>query len=275
MSLTTTHLCVPGILPPPGISFHAPTGHVTGIIGPNGAGKSTLLAAINGRRPRSGGSVAIDGHDIAHISAAERARLLALVPQDTSTGGELRVKDMVALARNPYVGRFGRFHPSDHAAVDQALTVTGISQIADRPVQSLSGGQRQLAHLARAIAQRTPVILLDEPVSDLDIRHQLLVMSLLRQLADDGNTVVVVLHDLASTARFCDEVILLHHGTVACQGPPDQVLTEEKLAQFYSVRARVRHDPDVDSVMITPLVPLPLDQNKENSNEDTLPPNSV
>lgn len=228
-------------------------GSVTGIIGPNGAGKSTLIKALYGRMPGATGSVCLDGTELTAMRPAEQAARLAVVPQDTSSGGEYSVADMVGLARSPHLGRFGLLRGEDHERVARALALTGMSAFAERPVNRLSGGQRQLAHIARAICQDTPVILLDEPVSDLDIRHELKVLRLLQRLARQGQTILVVLHNLESAARFCDRLVLLSEGRLVSQGPPAEVLDAPTLATHYRVRARVGRDPDTHALRVSVL----------------------
>lgn len=260
MTLRLHHLTVPGILPPPGISLSCEAGTVTGIIGPNGAGKSTLMKAIYGRMPGASGRVTLGDRELTTMRPEEQATLVAVVPQDTSSGGGYSVADMVGLARSPHLGRYGMMRAADTGRVERALTLTGMSAYAQRTVDRLSGGQRQLAHIARAICQDTPVILLDEPVSDLDIRHELQVLRLLQDLARRGTTILVVLHNLESAARFCDRLVLLSGGQLVGQGPPAEVLDEATLAAHYHVRARVSQDPDTHSLRVTVLDTLDPDE---------------
>ncbi|WP_297004859.1 ABC transporter ATP-binding protein [uncultured Corynebacterium sp.] len=237
------------------VSFHASDGQVTGIIGPNGAGKSTLLGALAGTRRHTTGKVlgtTVSGRaDITRLRDRQRARVLATVPQDTALSFDFIARDVVSFGRHPHIGRFGRPTTRDLAIVEGALTRVDIRRFADRPVPTLSGGERQLVHIARALAQDTPFLLLDEPVSALDLHHELAVLTLLRDLAAQGRTVITVLHDLTQAARFCDRLILITDGQVRASGTPEEVLVPTVLDPTYRVRTTVRTDPDTHTPTVT------------------------
>ncbi|MCI1257294.1 MAG: ABC transporter ATP-binding protein [Corynebacterium provencense] len=241
------------------VSFLAPGGQVTGIIGPNGAGKSTLLGALAGTRRHVTGTVRAGAAgspvDITGMGDRLRARILATVPQDTTLGFEFTARDVVSFGRHPHIGRFGRSTAHDHAVVQDALTRCDVLGLADRSVATLSGGERQLVHIARALAQETQVLLLDEPVSALDLHHELTVLTLLKNLAAQGRTVVTVLHDLTQAGRFCDRLVLITDGRVRATGPPPEVLVPGILDPAYRVRTTVRNDPDTRSPAVTAFLP--------------------
>lgn len=216
------------------VSFSAPAGQVTALIGPNGAGKSTALSAIAGL-VASTGQVVVGGREVASISAKNRAQLLSLVPQNTELRIGFSARDVVAMGRYPHRGR-----------------VINAQDIAEQPVNELSGGQQQLIHIGRALAQDTAVVLLDEPVSALDLRHQVDVLQLLRDRANTGTTVIVVLHDLNHVARWCDHAVLMANGEVVSQGPVSNVLEPSTLSRVYGLPIAVRDDPDTESLRVIP-----------------------
>lgn len=221
-----------------GATLQANPGEITGLIGPNGAGKSTLFKAMTGLIAHTGevsfGSVSLTG-----LSTKARARQVALIPQQTSAGFGFTVDEVVALGRHPYLRRFKQLGANDRFAIDRAIALTGLEQLRYNDVGELSGGQRQLVHIARCLAQDTPILFADEPVSALDVRHQLQVLQLLRARADDGRVVVTVLHDLSQAARWCDRLIMLADGHICATGTPAEVLTPETLAAHYGVSADI------------------------------------
>jgi len=234
-----------------GVSLRARLGEVVGLVGPNGAGKTTLLRACNGSLAPTAGRVEVDGDRVAGLSARETARRVATVPQEPSLGFDFPVREAVAMGRTAHVPRFGRRGPDDRAAVDRALDRAAVTDLADRPVTELSGGERARVSLARALAQAAPVLLLDEPTANLDVGHQVRTLSLVRGLAgDDGRAVVAAVHDLDLAARFCDRLVLLADGSVRAAGDPGAVLAPDALADAFGVRTRV----DVDDATGRPRV---------------------
>lgn len=233
------------------VSFSAPAGQVTALIGPNGAGKSTALSAIAGL-VASTGQVVVGGREVASISAKNRAQLLSLVPQNTELRIGFSARDVVAMGRYPHRGRFAVETDADRRATDDALRAINAQDIAEQPVNELSGGQQQLIHIGRALAQDTAVVLLDEPVSALDLRHQVDVLQLLRDRANTGTTVIVVLHDLNHVARWCDHAVLMANGEVVSQGPVSNVLEPSTLSRVYGLPIAVRDDPDTESLRVIP-----------------------
>ncbi len=236
-----------------GVSFDVPTGSFAAIVGPNGAGKTTLLRCINGVIAPDGGRVTVDGRPVASLSARERARLLATVPQDTTLGFDFSVRDVVAMGRTPHRGRFERADPGDADAVERALERTCVGHLADRPVGSVSGGERQRVLLARALAQATPALLLDEPTASLDINHQVGTLELVSGLVDDGRTALAAIHDLDLAARYCDALVVLAGGRALAAGPPAEVLTEEVVRRAFDTASAVRTNPVTGTPSVTAL----------------------
>ncbi|WP_431778609.1 iron ABC transporter ATP-binding protein [Microbacterium aurantiacum] len=211
---------------------------VTAIIGPNGAGKSTLLAAVGRLVGTDAGAIAVDGRDVARTRTREIARLLAILRQDNHLAIRLSVEDLVAYGRFPHGGS-GRT-PEDRAHVERAIALLDLEAVRTRFLDELSGGQRQRAFVAMAIAQDTPHLLLDEPLNNLDPRHAVGLLRLVRELAAERDlTVVVVLHDINVAAQFADDVIAMRDGRVVHHGPVTEVVTAEKLSELYETPARV------------------------------------
>lgn len=235
------------------IDFVGRGGEFIGLLGPNGAGKSTLLRILAGLRRPTEGEVALGGRAILQMTAPEVARQVAYVPQDTHISFGFTVKEIVLMGRHAHLGRFQVEGEADHRIAAEAMERVGVAPLAERNIVSLSGGERQMVFVAKALAQQPHVLLLDEPVSALDIRHQLHVLSLVRAETQRGVTAVAVLHDLNLAARFCDRVYMMAGGRVVAHGSPSEVYTEEVLARTYGVRVVVRHDEVVDSPTVTAL----------------------
>ncbi len=210
-------------------------GELVGLIGPNGAGKSTLLKAMLGIRPRDGGAVTVDGQDFLALPSRERARRVAFLPQERHVEWRLPGRDVVMLGRYPHHSGFGGYSAEDDAAVDRAIASVDGHALMDKPVTVLSGGERTLVLLARALAVESPVLLTDEPIAALDPYHQLHVMEILQGLARKGSGVLAVIHDLSLAARFMDRLVLMNAGQVVADGKPADVLTPELLARVYRI----------------------------------------
>ncbi len=227
-----------------GVSFGVDRGELLGLIGPNGAGKTTLLRALLGLLDRTRGSVRMDDRGLDDIVPRERARRIAYLPQTPTVHWPIAVRRLVALGRLPHLGPWQAPGADDDAAIDDALAAADIAELQTRTLGTLSGGERRLATLARALAVDADLLLADEPVAALDPGHQLQVMTLLRDLTRRDRAAIIVLHDLTLAARFCDRLILLHDRRIHAQGRPDQVLDETNLAMVYGVRARFGEPPD-------------------------------
>jgi iron complex transport system ATP-binding protein len=221
-----------------GATFDAPAGRITGIVGPNGAGKSTLIEAIAGIN-RFEGSMAFDGVALGTLARRTRARLTAYVAQSASTEERLSVRDVVSLGRIPHASVWSPgLSTGDEAIMAGALDRLGLTELADRLFTSLSGGEQQRVHIARALAQQSPLLVLDEPTSHLDIRAQMEMLDVLSSLSEEGgNTVLIALHDLNLALRYCHWLVVMKAGQVVAEGRPEEILTPELLAEVYGVRA--------------------------------------
>lgn len=209
-------------------------GELTILVGPNGAGKTTLIRALAGLIPAQG-KISLGDRPLSSYAAHERARQIGYLPQGNSFHWPMSVETIVALGRYPYGDPFAAPTARDRAAVESALIATATAELATRPVTSLSGGERARVALARALATQAPVLLADEPTVSLDARHQLVVMELLRDAARRGGAVLAVLHDLALTARFADQVLLMKNGRIVTQGEVKDVLTPDRIAGVFGV----------------------------------------
>ncbi|MER6997937.1 ABC transporter ATP-binding protein [Streptomyces sp. NPDC000410] len=220
-------------------------GEVTVLVGPNGSGKSTLLRTLSRLQQPRTATLVIDGDtDGLALSPREFSRRVALLTQGRPTPSGLTVRDVVEFGRYPYRSRWGKADPGGRAAVDRALALTGVAEFAERGAEHLSGGQLQRVWLAGCLAQETGVLLLDEPTTYLDLRYQVELLDLVRDLADDhGIAVGVVLHDLDQAAAVADRIVLLHAGRVVADGLPEDVLTAPRLTDTYGIRIEVDPDP--------------------------------
>jgi iron complex transport system ATP-binding protein len=212
------------------------------IVGPNGAGKSTLLRFLTGAVSGTG-DVHLGGRPFGALTRRERALLVALVPQSPVIPDGIAVVDYVLLGRTPHIRPLGVEGPRDLAAVHDALARLELLELADRRVSTLSGGERQRVLIARALAQGSPLVLLDEPTTALDVGHQQQVLELVDELRrGHGLTVVTTMHDLTLAGQYADRLVLLDQGRVVVDGPADEVLTEENLASYYGAKVRIIHD---------------------------------
>jgi iron complex transport system ATP-binding protein len=219
-------------------------GAVTALVGPNGSGKSTLLKGLANQLAPDSGSVLLDGQGIQSFGTKELARKLGLLSQESTSPDSITVEDLVYHGRYPHRGFFERVTEADERAVDRAIELAGCDHLRDREVGSLSGGQKQLAWIAMALAQETDVLLLDEPTTFLDLHHQLEVMEIVETLRDESSiTVVVVLHDIQQAARLADEMVALKDGEIRALGAPADVVTEELLATVFEIDAAVDLTP--------------------------------
>ncbi len=218
------------------LSLSLPARRVVGMIGHNGSGKSSLLKLLARQQPAGGGIIRFAGTNLSAWKDRAFARKVAYLPQQPPAAAGMLVKELVALGRYPWHGALGRFGPADRDKVAEAIALTGIAPFVDRLVDSLSGGERQRAWLAMLVAQDAECLLLDEPISALDIAHQVEVLELVRRLARDrGLGVVVVLHDVNMAARFCDEIAALHSGRLIARGTPAELMRPEPLEAIYGL----------------------------------------
>jgi len=238
------------------VSFRLAAGELVGLVGPNGAGKSTLLRALGGLLAGVTGRVELLGRPLAAYSPREIARLVAHVPQATALDFPFTVQDIVLMGRSPHLGRFQLEGPRDRSVAEWAMRTTETLPFARRLVSTLSGGERQRVLIARALAQEPAILLLDEPTSNLDIKHQLALLEMVRSLAHrDGLGVMAAIHDLPLAARFCDRIVLITQGRVVAAGQPDQVFTPGRLAQVFGVEVSVEREPATGHLRLFPVRP--------------------
>jgi len=226
-----------------GVDLTLAADRFTAVVGPNGAGKSSLLRSVAGLHPSATGSVVFRGESLRDLRPRERARRVAYVEQGTRAEFTMSVRQVVELGRLPFQARWASSPThDDDRIVEEALRTVGIVELADRELDTLSGGEQQRVHLARALAQQPSLLLLDEPTNHLDIRAQIASTMLVRSLVGTGVTVVAVLHDLGLVAGYADDVVVLSGGRLVAAGPVHEVLTEQLVASVFGVRARVRDD---------------------------------
>ncbi|MEH0059501.1 ABC transporter ATP-binding protein [Auritidibacter ignavus] len=236
-----------------GVDITIARGSYTAIIGPNACGKSTLLRTIARVLPSLDGLILLDGDDIHRLPPKQLATRLGLLPQTSLAPDGIRVADLVARGRYPHQGMFDRWSAEDEAAVTAALEATGTADLSGRLVDELSGGQRQRVWVAMALAQQTPVLLLDEPTTFLDISHQYGLLELFETLRSQlRRTIVVVLHDLNQAARYADHLIVMKDGTVVASGEPAQVLTAELVEDVYDLPCVIQSDPETGTPLVIP-----------------------
>ncbi len=230
-----------------------PTGRITVIVGANACGKSTLLRALARLMPPAAGCVRLDGEAIHTLPTREVARQVGILPQSPVTPAGLTVVDLVTRGRSPHQTWWRQWSAADEEAVAAALAATDMTDLADRPVDELSGGQRQRAWIAMAVAQETPVLLLDEPTTFLDLSHQIDVLDLVVDLnRRDGRTIVMVLHDLNQACRYADHLVAMKGGRIVAQGDPAAVITVEVVADVFDIGCQITVDPISGTPLIIP-----------------------
>lgn len=235
------------------LNISIPEGKITALIGPNGCGKSTLLKAISGSLKVATGKVRLAGQDLTKLSHKNRARRLSILPQSPLTPEGISVRQLVSFGRNPYLSQWGGLSTDDLQKVQMALAETGLTDLADRPVDSLSGGQRQRAWIAMVLAQDTQYILLDEPTTYLDLTHQIELMEMMQKMNKNGKTLVVVLHDLNQACRYCDHLIVMKEGQLIAQDTPHKIFNSTLLKQVFALNAVIIKDPVANKPMCIPL----------------------
>jgi ABC-type cobalamin/Fe3+-siderophores transport system ATPase subunit len=236
-----------------GVSFVSGRGKLTALAGPNGSGKSSIVKAVLRRADVPRGSVSIDGRDVRLLSYGELARSVAVVPQREDAAFPIQVREYVALGRYPHLGLWRAPSHDDRLAVSEALAQAGVEDLADRDTDALSGGEWQRVRIARALAQKAPALVLDEPTTFLDVAHEMAVFELLSSLARSGLAVLLVSHQLNLVARFADTIVLLDHGKVATSGSPADVMRADRLESIYGWPVVITRDPAVGAPALVPL----------------------
>ncbi|MFQ6228449.1 ABC transporter ATP-binding protein [Nocardia sp. NPDC002869] len=236
------------------LTVDIPDGTFTVIIGPNACGKSTLLRALSRLLAPESGAVLLDGKQIGSYPAKEVARRIGLLPQTSTAPEGIRVADLVARGRYPHQSLIRQWSRRDEEAVAAAMAATGVAELSGRLVDELSGGQRQRVWIAMVLAQETPIVLLDEPTTFLDIAHQIQLLDLCRELnRETGRTVVAVLHDLNHAFRYADHLIAMRDGAVIAAGAPREIVTAELVQQVFDLGCRVIDDPETGAPLVVPL----------------------
>ena len=236
-----------------GVSLVAERSRITAVVGPNGSGKSTLVRALVGQVALTSGGIAVDGADITSLSRRLLASRVAVVTQREEPAFPLTVREYVSLGRHPHIGLFRGMQAADRVAVDRAFSLTETSSFADRAITALSGGEWQRTRLARAIAQGGDAVVLDEPTTFLDVGHEMALFELLARLADLGQAVLLVSHQLNLVSRFASHLVLLHHGQVAAAGTPSDVMQGPILERVYEWPLVITRDAAVGSPALVPL----------------------
>ncbi len=238
------------------LSVAIPDDSFTVIVGPNACGKSTLLRAFARLLKPATGRVLLDGEQISGLPAKELARRLGLLPQSSTAPDGITVADLVARGRYPHQGLLRQWSREDERVVAESMAATDVQALGDRYVDELSGGQRQRVWLAMAIAQQTPLLLLDEPTTFLDIAHQVEVLDLCARLHEEqGRTLVAVLHDLNQAARYATHLIAMRDGEVVAQGAPSEIVTAELVERVFDLPCQVIEDPQTGTPLVVPMAP--------------------
>ncbi|MBC3762433.1 ABC transporter ATP-binding protein [Quadrisphaera oryzae] len=237
------------------LTLAVPTGSFTAVVGANGCGKSTLLRALARVLRPTAGAVLLDGRAVDRLPTRQVARQLGLLPQGSVAPEGITVAELVARGRAPHQGLLQQWRSADEDAVAAALAACRLTEVSGRRVDELSGGQRQRAWVAVLLAQETPVLLLDEPTTHLDIAHQYELMDLFATLHREGRTVVAVLHDLAQAARYADHLVAMKGGRVVAAGAPTDLVTAELVEEVFGLRCLVAPDPVTGTPCVYPLQP--------------------
>jgi iron complex transport system ATP-binding protein len=230
-----------------------PQGQITALVGPNGCGKSTLLRGLSRLLKPKQGTVYLDGKAIHQMPTKQLATRIGVLPQSPTAPEGLTVHELVAQGRYPHQRWFQQWTEEDERIVAEALQITNMSDLSDRPLDTLSGGQRQRAWIAMALAQETEILLLDEPTTFLDLAYQIEVLDLLRELNEEGRTIVMVLHDLNQACRYADYLVAMRDGAIIAEGLPKAVMTEAMVKEVFGLESRIVLDPVTETPMCIPV----------------------
>lgn len=237
-----------------GVNFSLQEAKLTVILGPNGSGKTTLVKLMSKMMAPDAGHIYLNLSDLSKMPQKELSRSMAVVPQNTAVEFDFTVREIVAMGRYPHLKRFEQESPTDWHIVDEAMAATDVLQFKDRPINALSGGEIQRVIIARALAQKPKILVLDEPISHLDIQHQIELLKLVKHLAQQQNiTVVMILHDLNFAMAFADHVIVMHDGKIAAEGSPEEVLSPDLIKTVYGVETCLIKNPITGMQHILPI----------------------
>ncbi|MDF2442052.1 MAG: iron-siderophore transport system ATP-binding protein [Subtercola sp.] len=237
-----------------GLDIQIPDDSFTVIVGPNACGKSTLLRSLARVLAPTAGSVVLDGRDIAKYPSKEVARRVGLLPQTSIAPDGITVLDLVSRGRFPHQSMLRQWSVDDESAVAEAMAATNVTDLSSRTVDELSGGQRQRVWVAMALAQQTPILLLDEPTTYLDIAHQVELLDLFSRLnRESGHSLVAVLHDLNQAARYATHLVAMKDGRVVAEGAPNDIVTADLVEQVFGLRCRIIDDPESGTPLVIPL----------------------
>lgn len=232
------------------VDFALAEGELVGLIGPNGAGKTSFLRVLANLQDADKGVVKYNHQDITKLSEKELAKACAYLPQGAPAHWPLTTRRVVELGRLPHLGIWEIYSDQDHQAIENAMALAEVTHLADRTITTLSGGERLRVMIARMFATQPSIMLADEPIAALDPYHQLHTMELLQHHCDKGGSAVVVMHDLSMAARFCHRLVLMHNGTIAAEGKPDSVLSNETIAEVYGIDSELYQNDDVLTVLV-------------------------
>ncbi|MDP8011826.1 MAG: ABC transporter ATP-binding protein [Thermoplasmata archaeon] len=222
-----------------GISFIVKNNEILGILGPNGSGKTTLLNLIGGILKKKEGEILINGKKIENYSRKELARIMAFVPQDTSTAFDFNVFEIVSMGRYPHLGIMDSLTEKDKNIIIEALKKTEIYDLRNKSTRQISGGERQRVFIARAIAQDPEIILLDEPTSNLDIKYQIEILDIIERMRSQGKTILMSMHDVNLAVRYCTKIALIHNGNILAFGEPENVINEKNIEIAYGIKGKI------------------------------------
>ena len=233
-----------------GLSLEVFPGELVGLLGPNGSGKTTAARSLLGLVPLTTGQALIGGDPVSRLSAIERARRVAYLPQSRPVAWPIAVHEAIALGRFAYGAQTGRLSPLDQVAVDEAVKACDLSALLMRDITTLSGGEAARVHVARALAAKAPALIADEPTAALDPLHQWTIMQVLARQAAQGSAILTVVHDVALAVQFCTRVVVIKEGQALASGPPAEVLTPERLASAYGIDARWTCEGDGSALVV-------------------------
>lgn len=254
------------------ISFEAKPGEMIGILGPNGSGKTTILKCMNRALKPKAGTVFVEGKEVAELSRKQIANEMGVVPQNSGVNFPFTALEIVMMGRGPSLSKFRREDESDIQIVKEAMRAADVIHLAGRHMTELSGGEKQRVIIARALAQKPKILLLDEPTLHLDVNHQIEILELVHGLAEKEElTVIMVSHDLNLAARYCDKLLLLQKGRILAAGPVSEVLTQENIGKVFGIRAIVEYDPRIASYNV---MVVGCAERKEGPGERCKPPST-